>query len=225
MDSNILEDAIRSGRPEQVHELLSGAPENERRTVASIARRWHEVSCERRMNEVPPPGFPFPDTREEQQSVYDAAAVGLLATATLGELKRLGWKAFFLCELAYQALGERHPAWLADWADWALQEQRGMWLPVRRMVRAGLIPRPSCDAYTTAMLGWVWPKDPLDLLRSDPELLDHEVWRLFEVEGGGEDSLALAETPAAAHRRALAAAQALAGRIERAQRWTDWGKL
>ncbi len=185
-----LEEAIRTGRPEQVRELFAGVSEDERRAVASIARRWQEVSCDRRMNQVPPPGFPFPDTHEEQQLVYNAAAVGLLATTTLGELKRLGWKAFFLCDLAYQALVERHPTWLAEWAEWALQEQRGVWLYVRRMVREGLLPRPSCDAYTTAMLGWVWPKDPLELLRSDPELLEHEVWRLFEVEGGGEDSLA-----------------------------------
>jgi hypothetical protein len=29
-----------------------------------------------------------------------------------------------------------------------------------------------------------------ELLDADPSLLDAEVWRLFEVEGGGEDSLA-----------------------------------
>ena len=44
--------------------------------------------------------------------------------------------------------------------------------------------------YTIAMLAATRYRRAADLVADDPALMEVEVWRLFEVEGGGEDSLA-----------------------------------
>ena len=52
------------------------------------------------------------------------------------------------------------------------------------------MPRPDRPSYTISMLAATRYKGAAPLIADDPGLLDAEVWRLFEVEGGGEDSLA-----------------------------------
>ena len=52
------------------------------------------------------------------------------------------------------------------------------------------MPRPDRPSYTIEMLAGVAYGDVTELMAGDPGLLDDEVWRLFEVEGGGETSLA-----------------------------------
>lgn len=185
-----LETAIRAGDAGRCGELLQGVSEADRRAAAPMALKWHQAATGRRMNELKFPELVFPSARAEQERVGDAASVALLGTATLGELKKLGWSAFHVIDAAYDALRERNPPWLAEWADWALVERRTVWPYVRRMVREGRMPPPTVDAYITAMISHFWPKSPLSFLRADPTLLEHEIWRLFEVEGGGEDSLA-----------------------------------
>jgi Family of unknown function (DUF6493) len=83
------------------------------------------------------------------------------------------------------------------------------WFMARRLVRLGAIVRPAIQQYTTRMPvalyreGWVsagqastaWQPNarpgllhhPLDGLLADPGLLDHEVWRLFEVPGAARE--------------------------------------
>ncbi len=73
---------------------------------------------------------------------------------------------------------------------------------MRTLVREGLIAPPQNPGYILAMIhGLTRPKDGvLEALRADPGLLDYELWRLFEVEGAGETSLAAHDkyTPEAA---------------------------
>jgi hypothetical protein len=83
------------------------------------------------------------------------------------------------------------------------------WFMARRLVRLGAIVRPAIPQYTTQMPvslyreGWVsagqasavWQPNarpgllhhPLEGLLADPGLLDHEVWRLFEVPGAARE--------------------------------------
>ena len=64
------------------------------------------------------------------------------------------------------------------------------WRVVRPLVREEVVPRPGRPSYTIAMLAATRYRDAAEMLAQDPGLLEVEVWRLFEVEGGGEDSLA-----------------------------------
>ncbi len=75
----------------------------------------------------------------------------------------------------------------------------------RRMVHEGSMAKPTSDAYTIALVAQPDAFDltvPLDapylphraavleVLRANPDLLVDDVWRIFEAEGGGENSLA-----------------------------------
>lgn len=61
-------------------------------------------------------------------------------------------------------------------------------LRVRLLERLGLVELDADDVYVLAMVSALGP-DKADKLRADPDLVDRAVWRLFEVEGGGEVSL------------------------------------
>ena len=69
----------------------------------------------------------------------------------------------------------------------------GNWPLVRRLVVSGVVDRPEGDAYTRSMVvgiggvnGYQRLESVYEGLRADPELLDQELWRIFEVEVGAE---------------------------------------
>ena len=66
--------------------------------------------------------------------------------------------------------------------------------PVRLLERLGLVGLEADDTYVLAIvsgLGDRWNRDDRAVdLRADPDLVERALWRVFEVEGGGEVSLA-----------------------------------
>ena len=191
MTPEALEAAIRDGDLSRCIELIKAASEPERRAAAPMAQKWQNAAYSRHLNdERDPAGVKLPTDEKALERVTEAASAALAGTATLSELKKLGWRVWHLEEPAWRLLAHRNPEWLQEWAEWVVGENSQSWKYARALVRDGSIARPAGDSYITAMLGHAWRNSALELLRSDPDLLEHEVWRLFEVEGGGEDSLA-----------------------------------
>ena len=122
-----------------------------------------------------------------------AADVAVLASCSLSELKKLG-RNVTLGAHDFRILQARKPEWITDYATWSLEKLPAIWLAVRRLERAGLCRRPETDSYILGMIPGVvggLPRANIgEALRQDPELIKREVWRLFEVEGAGEYSLA-----------------------------------
>jgi len=189
MTPDELETAIRAGDVQRCKVLLSAASEPERRAAAPMVQRLQRAAWERQINQPDSSGIPLPSDRQALERLATAAAAAVGGTCTLAEIKQLGWSAWHLPDAAFDLLELRQPAWLAAWADWAL-EQNVMWQRVRLLVRQKRIPKPASDAYTTAMLACYRRESPITLLKDDPELLTDDVWRLFRVEGSGENSLA-----------------------------------
>jgi len=185
-----LEDAILRGDRHRCLALLSGAPETERRAAAPVAIRWFCAAHDLRSGNVTEDAAVLARSDSGPDEIHMAADVATLGTASLTELKGLKGRALLFNRPAWEALADRKPSWLAEWCRWVLAQGRWSWHQVRQLVRAGLIPRPEEDAYITALIGHLGKSSALELLRNDPGLLEHEVWRLFEIEGGGEDSLA-----------------------------------
>lgn len=185
-----LETAVRAGDTARCAALLANAPESERRQAAPTARQCFVLVMECRVGARPLAEAGFPEDGKTFGRIWEAAGIALAGTATLAELKGLGWRAFHLSEAACDTLAARRPEWLGGWAEWVLAENPRSWGTVRRLVREGILPPLTGDAYISGMIGCPWPDSALAFLRRDPELLRAEVWRLFEVEGGGEDSLA-----------------------------------
>ncbi|MGY2875880.1 hypothetical protein ACVW00_003070 [Marmoricola sp. URHA0025 HA25] len=65
---------------------------------------------------------------------------------------------------------------------------RERFVRIRLLERLGLVTLDPDDTYVLAMVSALG-RDKADKLRSDPELVERALWRVFEVEGGGEVSL------------------------------------
>lgn len=101
---------------------------------------------------------------------------------------------------ALQILDARRPAWLAKWieADVKRDQPATTWFVERGLIRSGALPANQTEGYVRRMAEErtiferydEFTTDNLnerfdswkDILLADPDLLEHDVWRLFEVE-------------------------------------------
>ena len=113
-------------------------------------------------------------------------------TLTATEIRKLGWRTRHIRAPLSEVLRSRSAERLGPIVDFLLEDVGGpgAWDAVRPLVRDGIVQRPTSPAYTIAMLSATARRPAAELLAADPALIEVEVWRLFEVEGGGEDSLA-----------------------------------
>jgi hypothetical protein len=91
------------------------------------------------------------------------------------------------------------PAWLATVVGQHLESMAAHWSfepafdVIRTLEGLELVSLQADDTYVLAAVGGIGDRHPgtrATTLRADPELVDKVVWRMFEVEGGGEVSLA-----------------------------------
>ncbi|MCE7872587.1 hypothetical protein DYH09_19700 [bacterium CPR1] len=176
MSPQELEQAIKSGE-QAVVECLQAADENERRAAAPVAVRMYAAWRS--------------DPLGASKSLGGPAALALLGTASLSELRKAHLDAVWDHERAVAVLRQRRPDWLSAWVDWTLEKQPfiSRWGLARRLEREGLIARPEGEGYWLGMIVGTARNGALRMLELDPELLEL-VFQLFEVEGSGELSLA-----------------------------------
>jgi hypothetical protein len=87
-------------------------------------------------------------------------------------------------EFLLQVLSDRKPDWLAKWADMELESTAlGDWDFVRSLIRAQLCPKPQRETYILKMLNRYFGdnRSLKDRLLEDPDLLNDEIWRIFEL--------------------------------------------
>ncbi|MEM1427910.1 MAG: DUF6493 family protein [Pseudomonadota bacterium] len=147
----------------------------------------------------------------------DAVIVGVLATATLSELKKLSFGPFPGDLPLEQVIGALKPDWAEAWVAWLIETRPILTGRLAPLWESGLIPRPTGDAfilghYALGHFGW----QP----EAHPAFFETDVWRFFEVEGGGEFSLAAHDKYANAETGTWAyqlLAEARTGRLDRAR--------
>ena len=164
--------------------LFNGLTETERRALApAIVSRYTQLDAILLDYESPY------EQRHMFWTQFEAASLALYATATLGEIKKLRAQAIFDPRL-YDVLAARRPDWLESWIAWTLEDSGASWKAIRRLIRNGIAKRPDADANYCL---WMIPHQHASVretLDADPELLEHELWRLFEIEGRADVSLA-----------------------------------
>lgn len=199
-----LETLIHKGKTAQIGDFFACMPETERREFApgliALVPEFHDF------------GWLSENTygSKTDDSVRDASTLAVLASASLTELKKLGWQytppmwGAKEQEPFLAILRDRAPDWLDSWAAWLLEDNFRYWGFVRRMVREGLCNPPETDFYALGMIEGLRTRfdadkgSLADAILADPELLDGLFWRLFEIEGGGELSLAACDKYTAA---------------------------
>ncbi|MBL8173076.1 MAG: hypothetical protein JNK48_00315 [Bryobacterales bacterium] len=174
-----LEAAVHAGDAARSEKLLAGLSEGERKGAAGrmleLLREYY------RFLEV----APGVHSRRIPQS--NAATVAVLGTASLAVLKKTVMASTYP---VHGVLAERKPEWLAEWAE-ATFERGGQpfFRDIRRLIRDGVLAKPRSEGYIRAFIGSLM--EPLEnLVAREPDLLEYEIWRLFEVEGDAQASLA-----------------------------------
>ena len=190
-----LQDLIERGATAEVILFFQNATEADRRSLAAFS--------EQRVNAL----WRVDDSTTSMTSQLAAAQLAALATCSFSSIKALGWKLHVGDPHSLQVLADRRPTWLPEYAEHILAGRPIQWITVRKLMKAGLIERPKHDNYVVGMTHLhagvgsahfdpsefkgrndnIW--NPLTHLLADRDLLD-DIWRLFELEGSGEYSLA-----------------------------------
>ncbi len=112
----------------------------------------------------------------------DQALIGVVDAALFGAAK------------GRTAPGGAKPRWLDGLVERELRAassafwSRERFLRIRLLERIGVVDLQPDDTYVLAMVSALGSDKPAKL-RGDPELVERALWRVFEVEGGGEVSL------------------------------------
>ena len=153
---------------------------------APAERRKHAKSVAKIYNDGVLFGFQQHKNKGIKPRDRDAVIVGLFATATLSELKKLGYVPMptsVAIEDVFRTLDLDYAQGLADYLVDTNPHAIGAVAP---LWQNGLAQRPEGDAIILGYYG-IWH----ERFGHDEELLlSKDVWRFFEVEGSGEFSLA-----------------------------------
>lgn len=178
----------------QIIELLAPLDETQRKAVAPHCISWLQIQKRTDFIEDPPGTF------RRWNPLNGPIEVAVFCVASLTNIKKLGRRSLPSGDLVVEILKLRKPKWADQIADMLLEGTYywGSWRTVREMVKLKLCPKPNNTRYYTGMItglcGWRWGgqdrKTALAALRADPSLLKDEVWKLFEYEGDGENTLA-----------------------------------
>ncbi len=160
---------------------LSALDEADRRRLAkpvgTLFRHWYDGMASLR---------PAKEGRLKV-SDEDGLRVALLATASLTELKRYRFHAIPWELPLTDVMRALKPTWLDRWVSALIEDNPALAVRLEPLWTEGLCARPAGDAL---VLGYYAYQAGTALDLSTPGFLDRDVWRFFEVEGGGDMSLA-----------------------------------
>jgi Family of unknown function (DUF6493) len=164
--------AVKGGDAERVRDLIVEASEKERRAAADDMERLLIA-------------------REASKSLAPVAFIG---TATARNVTSWSWAASKAAEFDVigDVLAARGKAYVETLVRALERETNQLWRLVRAAVRAGIVARPEEEGWIRGMIQGVgeWGRSNIESvykgLLADPELLEDEVWRIFEVDCGSE---------------------------------------
>lgn len=130
----------------------------------------------------------------------ETAKVALFGLATISEIIKLGWKLrpdstefaeFIIASYQYDK------AWVDEWINKLFEIDQIRFLTPYELHHKGCCNRPTHDNY---YIGLIWAFTHVrhtslkDELLKRPDLLELEIWKLFELEGTSDNNLAGSET-------------------------------
>lgn len=110
----------------------------------------------------------------------------MLATATRAELRPHGFHALPQSLPLVEVMECLAPSWIPGWVEDLIEDNPWTAYSLAPLWRAGLCRRPESDSVILAYYDSHRSRE----FAEHPEFLERDVWRFFEVEGGGELSLA-----------------------------------
>ncbi|QPH55372.1 DUF6493 family protein [Pontivivens ytuae] len=118
---------------------------------------------------------------------HDALRIAMLATGTPSELKPYGFHSLPREIDLVEVMRALRPSWLDRYVADLIEGSAYLVWQVAPLWREGLCTRPETDHL---ILGYYAHGGGARLAAEEPRFASHDVWRFFEVEGGGDLSLA-----------------------------------
>lgn len=169
---------ISKGRPKKVLAAFAKLDPVQRRALAKVAlplvKEWHAAEM----------SF---DSAKRVAGHADAYRIALLATGTLSEIAPYSFQAIPRDIPVEVVIGALRPDWTDRWVTHLIEESPYFIHRLSPLWSSGLCARPDNEAF---ILGYYVHHRDNTRLRGDTGFLTRDVWRFFEVEGGGEFSLA-----------------------------------
>jgi hypothetical protein len=190
--SEALLEAARKGEVATVAQGVNNLSESDRRRIAPQVLKLLRAVKEAYVGRVQEKPWPYAG---DVESVLKATETLVLGVSTAPELRKAGHWGIPPNAIALEILKHR-PTVVVELVDAIADMTPTRWNSqfalMRALIREGIVERPGNPGYILAMInGLAGPKSSiLEAFRGDPGLLQDEVWRLFEVEGAGETSLA-----------------------------------
>ena len=184
-----LRQLLQQDDPQKVIDLFSQLEEVDREKLKPICVENFRKTNERiRIDAI----------KSRPNPLWPTAQVAYLCVANFSEVKKQGW--IHLPDEKWVGLvfRFRKPEWSPRFVDWILNNshQWVFWDKARAVVREGVCPKPDDPQYYTGMIAGLQKqelgepsKSVYAKLKADPELLNDEVWKLFEYEGAPDNSL------------------------------------
>lgn len=203
-----LDQLLLGGEVAAVGKFFAGASETERRAVAPQVVEWGKrlnLNWRAQFNEKARAEALQSGVISNWHDLMPAANTAALACGSLPEIKALDRAGFVPAVAAVAILADRRPPWISDYAELLCEQELrtwgGNWKQVRALVKAGLCKPPKHDHYVLEALNCIWPRHEQgksqprlsELLLQERDWLETDFWRLFEVDGNGEVSLANCE--------------------------------
>lgn len=198
----ILDEIISTGNHDRLRKFFEGLNQQDRSAFAAKAIAWYKKALNGKMVEREPLAWGWEPDYPKDVAVASTTAV--LVTAALEQLAKIDWN-LSLDSFDFDFVLKMRPPALLHFGEVLVREGRHFDL-VRRMMDCGLCCKPESEDYIIGLMraGRGLHKDngkdslfKLWLL-DNPDLLEGDVWRLFEIEGDKETSLRQVDTYIAA---------------------------
>lgn len=179
MNSETLQTLVTKGDLTPLAEALAPLSEMERRKLSTTA---HKLYREYKAG-FDAWGFGAFSNRSCSPRSYAAAVVAMLGACPWSRVKGIpawGYRDIGP-EVLLSVLCGRRPTWMNDWLALRLSHDvMPSWQVVRTLVRTGVCETPPGEDYIKLLVREF--NHPTRRLLDDPDLLDDEIWRLFEIE-------------------------------------------
>lgn len=190
----LFEEIIASGDGHALCKFMTGTNEIERSAYAPKAIAWYKKT--RKMHTVQPQpnvyGFEF----DYPENVRNVSTTAVLVTASGEQLAKLTWH-IWEGSFDLSLVKELRPLSLERFGDVLVNSAGRNFDLVRTMMECGLCRKPESENYIVgfslqarhSFYGRTGHPTLKSWLQDNPDLLEEDVWRLFEVEGDQLNSL------------------------------------
>lgn len=189
MSAETLQKILDKGDLNACRTFFRGMPESQRRELHPIAAAQFKKLKRNEIVQVEPNTY-------QRNDLLPATQLAYFATGTLSEIKQMGVWRHPDGNDVFEILIERKPNWIESFVAMLLESRFAFreWTLIRRLMAERLVKKPDVPNYYLGMiscLGNRFGKTPMiDQLLAEPDLMSDDIWRLFEIEGGGDISLA-----------------------------------